>query len=182
MDLTEKTLSQEYKYKGRIVNIRLDKISLADKNTSYREVCEHPGGVCVIPIDQNGDIYLVRQYRYPFLEETLEIPAGKLNYGEEHYSCGLRELKEETGLIAGNYEYLGVIYPSPGFLNEKIHIYLATNLKEEQSCPDEDEFLLVEKLPQKKLLEKITKNEIKDAKTIIAYFLATEKINKRAGE
>lgn len=112
MDFTEKTLHQEYKFRGKIMSARVDDIELPNGKHAYREVCEHVGGVGVLPIDENGNVVLVRQYRYPYGEVIYEIPAGKMDHGPENAElCGRRELREETGFTAGRMIPLGAIYP-----------------------------------------------------------------------
>ena len=120
----------------------------------------------------------VKQFRYPFKEVLLEIPAGKINDGEEHYECGRRELLEETGASCENYEYMGVMYPSLAYLSEKIHMYLATGLSFSERHLDEDEFLDVVSIPMEKAVEMVMSNEIKDGKTQIAVLKAYYKLKK----
>lgn len=174
MDLTEKQLDSKILYTGRIVRVRLDHAMLHNGKEVTREVVEHPGGVTILPLDENGDVVMVRQFRYPFSEETLELPAGKLDPNESHFECGLRELREETGLIPSQYSYLGCIYCSPGFCNEVLHLYLARSFIKTEMDLDEDEFLSVEKLPFGKVVDLIMKNEIRDAKTVAAIFKAKQ--------
>ncbi|MDP4109606.1 MAG: NUDIX hydrolase [Bacillota bacterium] len=174
MELTESKIDGEYRYKGKIVNIRFDRVKLPDGREATREVCEHPGGVAILPLNDKNEAVLVRQFRYAYLEELLEIPAGKMNFpGEGHLDCGLRELKEETGITPREMIFLGCIYPSPGFLDEIIYLYLARGLKEGEPSPDEDENLLTETVPFSELKRMIAKNEIRDAKTIAAVFRAS---------
>ena len=141
MNLTEKTLSQEYKYNGRNLNLRVDEVELPGGHTSVREVVEHPGGVCIAALTDRKELLFVRQYRYPYGEALLELPAGKLEYGEDPLAAGKRELKEETGASAKEYTDLGKLYPSPGYCGEIIHMYLAAGLTFGEAAPDEDEFL-----------------------------------------
>jgi len=165
MNLTEKPVSQDYIYNGRIINLRVDQIMLPNGKSATREVIEHPGGVCVAAITENDEILLVRQFRYPYMEEILEIPAGKKDSGEDPLTCGIRELKEETGATAKNFFPLGVLYPTPGYCGEVIHLYGATELSFGEDNPDEDEFLECIKLPFERIVEMIISGEIKDAKT-----------------
>lgn len=178
MNLTEKTIGSEKIFDGRVIRVRRDTVELPNKHTSTREVVEHPGGVAIVPIDNDGNVHMVRQYRYPLRRECLELPAGKLEYGEDHRECGLRELGEETGMEAGNFEYLGVFCPSPGFCQELIHIYLATDLKQGKIHLDEDEFLEVEKYPLNKLIKMIHEGKIQDGKTVIGLLIAKDVLNK----
>lgn len=168
MDLSEKEVSRRYIYNGRIISLREDEVTLPDGKPAKREVVEHPGGVCVAALTDDRKLLMVRQYRRPYDEVILEIPAGKLDKGEDHRDCGMRELREETGFSAGHFEYFGHMYPTPGFCDEKIHIYFAWDLKQGERDPDEDEFLDVEEIPFDEVFDMVMKNEIKDAKTIAA--------------
>ena len=174
MEMREKTLSQEYHFKGHIMAARLDQVELPNGHTAAREVCEHLGGVGVLPIDKDGNIILMRQYRYPYDEIMLEIPAGKLDHGddEDAADCGLRELKEETGCTAGRIVPLGCIYPSPGFLTEVVHLFAALDLTDGEMQPDEDEFVEVVRLPIAEVEAMAERNEIRDAKTLVALYRA----------
>ena len=174
MEMREKTLSQEYHFKGHIMAARLDQVELPNGHTAAREVCEHLGGVGVLPIDKDGNIILVRQYRYPYDEIMLEIPAGKLDHGDDEVAadCGLRELKEETGCTAGRIVPLGCIYPSPGFLTEVVHLFAVLDLTEGEMQPDEDEFVEVVRLPIAEVEAMAERNEIRDAKTLVALYRA----------
>ena len=170
----EKAKTVQYVYKGNIINVRRDEVVFLDGQGSLREIVEHRGAVAVAAIDDDENIYLVRQFRYAFGEELLEIPAGKLEEGEtdDPLNAALRELREETGLTAEHISFCGVIYPSVGMLTEKIYIYTAHGLTKGECDPDEDEYLNVEVVPLKELDELIKKGEIRDAKTICAcYFL-----------
>ncbi len=172
MEIKEKCVSKSTVYSGLIVNVRLDKAELINGKQVPREVVEHPGGVGIIPIDENGDVTMVRQFRYPFGRELLEIPAGKMEQGEEPLQCAVRELSEETGYMADEMIYLGETYPSPGFCEEILHIYMARGLHSGQMHLDEDEFLKVEKMSVDKLVGMIMNNEIADGKTVIAVLKA----------
>lgn len=172
MDFTEKTISTKRIFDGRIINLKVDTVTLPNGHESTRELVEHPGGVGVIAVDDEKNVFMVTQYRKPFDEIVLEIPAGKLNYGENPLDCGMRELEEETGITADNYEYIGVYYPTPGYCLEKITIYLATGLKETRQHLDEDEFLDVHKIKLDTLFDMVMNNEINDAKTAIAILKA----------
>lgn len=173
MDFMEKTLTQRYEFEGRIMKARVDTVELPNGRTATREVCEHVGGVAVLPIDDEGNVYLVRQYRYPYGSEMLEIPAGKIDHGPEgHLSCGVRELREETGFTADHMTYLGEVYPSPGFLTEVLHLYCATGLHAGDCDPDEDEFVETVKMTVAELEQRIARGEIRDGKTIAAMYKA----------
>lgn len=169
MNLEEKTLSQTYAYRGRIIHLRRDMAELPDGSVADREVVEHPGGVCVAALTDRDELLFVRQFRYPYGEVVLELPAGKRDKGgEDPLECGKRELLEETGATAGHYRYLGPLYPTPGYCDEIIHLYLATDLSFGESCPDEDEFLEVERIPLTTAVDMVLNNQIPDAKTQVA--------------
>jgi len=168
MHLYEKTIKSEVIHEGKIIRVTQDTVELENGQTALREVVHHSGGVCVVPITDDGEILFVKQFRYPFKDVLLEIPAGKLNEGENHFECGQRELLEETAAIAGEFKYIGVMYPTTAYLTEKIHMYLAQGLSYEKQNLDEDEFLDVVKIPFEKAIEMIMNNEIPDAKTQIA--------------
>ena len=174
MDLTEKQISFDYKFKGKIVNLRVDDALLPNGTTAKREIVEHNGGVCVAPLDKDYNLYFVKQFRYPYMEIVTELPAGKLEKGEDPFEAGKRELKEETGATAGNYVDLGKLYPTPGYCGEIIHMYLATDLEFGEQNPDEDEFLEVYKIPLSKAVEMVMNGEITDSKTQIAILKAKE--------
>lgn len=165
MKLEETTVKRNYVYNGRIINVRKDDALLPDGRPCIREVVEHPGGVCIAPLTDDGCLVFVRQFRYPYMEVIYELPAGKLEKGEDPFDCGVRELEEETGCIAEEYRDLGKFYPSPGYCGEIIHLYAAKNLTATQVNPDDDEFLDVEKIPLDKAVEMVLSNEIRDGKT-----------------
>ena len=165
MELFEKTLKQEYKYEWRILNLRVDEAELPSGRTCVREVVEHNGGVTVAALTNDNELLFVRQFRYPYGEVVLELPAGKLEKGEDPFRAGIRELREETGAVAEKYVDLGVFYPSPGYTSETIHLYGATGLSFKEQQLDEDEFLNVEKIPLSTAVEMVLNNEIPDGKT-----------------
>lgn len=168
MHLCEKTIEKEVVFEGRIITVRKDKALLEDGTVAGRELVLHSGGVCVVPLTDENEVIMVRQFRYPFGEPLLEIPAGKLEPGEEHRSAALRELTEETGASCRSFDYLGVCYPSVAYLSEKIHMYLARGLDFGDSRPDEGEFLDVLRIPLEKAVRMVMDGEIPDAKTQIA--------------
>lgn len=166
MKLEEKTLSEKYIYNGRIINLRVDEVLLPNGNEAKREVVEHNGGVCVAPLTEDNCLLFVRQFRYPYKEVVLELPAGKLEKGEDAYSAGLRELTEETGAYAdGDMVDMGKLYPSPGYCGETIHMYMARVKKIGETHFDDDEFLEPEKISVSKAADMVMSGEIKDAKT-----------------
>ena len=166
MELLEKTVSSEIKFKGRIVTLRLDQAELPNGRVVSREVVEHPGGVVILPLHEDGTVDVVRQFRYPFQRVLTELPAGKLEYGEDHRLAALRELEEEVGVIPGELTYLGCLYVSPGFSSEVLHMYLAQGLRQGECHPDEDEFLEGERIPFQTLASQVLSGEISDGKTV----------------
>jgi ADP-ribose pyrophosphatase len=178
MKFFEKQVETETVYKGVIVNIRRDIAELQNGNRAEREVVEHPGGVGIVAVTNDNKVLLVRQYRYPMEEEMLEIPAGKLDNGEDPFKCAVRELSEETGCTAGKYVDLGVIYPSPGFCRESLYLYLALDLKAGEMHLDENELLSVEQVDIDTLIDMIMANELPDAKTVIGIMKAREYLSK----
>ena len=167
-DLTEKTISREDLFAGRVVSLHVDKVELPNGKTSSREVVEHVDGVSVLALDDENNVFTVTQYRYVFHRPILELPAGKLDPGEDPRTGALRELKEETGAVPESLESLGSIILSPGCFGETLHMFLARGLKMEEQQLDEDEFLNVERIPFDQLLERCLSGEITDAKTVTA--------------
>ncbi len=166
MNTKEITESAEYLYRGRIINLRKDTVTLPDGQTALREVVEHNGGVCVAALTAENELLLVRQFRYPYMEETLEIPAGKRDsVTEEPLVCGQRELREETGATAEKWVPLGELYPTPGYCAERIWTYFAADLTFGSQELDADEFLNVERVPLETAVGMVLSGEIKDAKT-----------------
>lgn len=170
--LAEKTVSSDIIYEGPIFTITHDTVELENKNTAVRDVLLHHGGVCVIPVTDGNEIYMVKQFRYPFRTVTIEVPAGKLEKGEDHSECGKRELLEETGCVCSEYIYLGEMYPTPAYNSEITHMYLARGLEFKNQKLDEDEFLDVVKLPLSEAVDMVMKGEIKDGKTQIVILKA----------
>lgn len=175
MELWEKTLESQTLFEGRIVTVKLDKAQLVNGAVVSREVVEHPGGVCILPLFDDGTVSIVRQFRYPFQQVVTELPAGKLEKGEAHRPAALRELEEEVGVTCGKLTYLGCLYLSPGFSSEVLHMYLAQELTQGQCHPDEDEFLEVERIPFAQLFQMVMSGEITDAKTV-ALVLKTKQL------
>lgn len=178
----EKTLSEEYFYKGAIINLRRDRVELENGAQANREIVEHPGGVCVVALTDQNEVLFVNQFRYPYHKMVREIPAGKLSRGEDPFECGKRELQEETGATAGRYTFLGDFYPSPGYCEEIIRIYLAEELTFGSQNLDEDEFLDVERMPLEQAVQLVLENKIEDGKTqaglLKAYLLVSRRAEK----
>lgn len=174
MDFTEKTVQKRYIYKGKILSLRCDDALLCDGTPCKREIVEHSGGAGALCVE-NGEVLLVRQYRYAYGEHVYEIPAGKLNAGENPKEAAARELEEEAGIRAERLELLHEAYPTPGYTNERLFIYRAFGCKRLHAHPDEEEFVETAWLPLAQVKEMLKTGEIKDAKTVIAlqaYFLA----------
>lgn len=165
MNLTETTIKESVVFEGKIITVCRDDVLLPNGKTAFREVVAHNGGVCVAPVTAEGEFIFVRQFRYPYKEVLRELPAGKLEKGEDPFEAGKRELEEETGCIAHKYIDLGEFYPSPGYCGERIHLYAATQLESTHMNLDEDEFLEVEKIPVEKAVRMVMSNEIRDGKT-----------------
>lgn len=180
MHLHEKTLESEKIYEGKILTLERDKVLLENGNEAYREVIRHPGGVCVVPFTEDGGVVMVKQFRYPHKSVMLEIPAGKLEWGEAHEACGRRELLEETGFTAGKFTYAGSLIPTPAYDSEVIHMYIAEELCPAEQKLDDDEFLELEVIPFVHVIDMVMNNEIQDAKTQIALLKAFVRKMKNA--
>lgn len=174
-NLKEKKVKSELVYNGNLLKVNRDEAILPDGSVSGREWIAHPGASAVIPLTEDGEVILVHQYRYPLQRVTVEIPAGKLDPEEEPLVCAKRELREETGMTALNFKYIGAFATTPAFTDEIIYLYLATGLVPGPDSTDPDEFIEVEKRPVANLLKSIEDGEIQDAKTIIALLLAARK-------
>lgn len=170
--MEEKTLNSARLYEGKVINLRVDTVELPDKKYSKREIIEHSGAAAVVPLTMDGHVILIKQFRKPIEEIIYEIPAGRLETKETPRNCALRELAEETGYSAGILEELITFYPSPGFSNEVIHIFVARDLTEGNAKPDEDEYLEVMKIPLEEALKMVEIGTIKDSKTIIGLLMA----------
>lgn len=161
-------------FNGRIINVHTDTVTLVDGKETHREVVDHNGGVAIVGLTDDNEVLLVRQFRYPYKEMIYEIPAGKLEKGEDSLEAGIREFREECGASAQEFQSLGEIYPTPGYCSEIIHLYLATGLSFGQQDLDDDEYLDVIRMPLGECVSKIMSGEIKDSKTIVAIFKLKE--------
>lgn len=179
MDLFEKKLSSRQVFDGVVVKLFVDEVELPDGTKSVREIVRHPGAVCIVPVTDDGQVIMVRQFRYAFGEVLLEVPAGKLEKGEDPYEAALRELEEETGAVAKNVEHIGELYTTVALFDEKIQMYLATGLSYKSAHPDEGELLEVVKIPLSTLVDMVMNGEIKDSKTQIALLKAHKILSSR---
>ena len=166
MELFEKTLSEKEIYDGKIINVHVDDIELPNGKTAIREVVEHPGGVCVAALSDRNTLTFVRQYRYPYHKVLLELPAGKLEKGEDPLAAGKRELEEECGVTCEKIIPLGCVYPTVAYCSEIIYLYLGLGLSKTNQHLDEDEFLSVEEIELDKAVEMVMNSEISDSKTV----------------
>lgn len=166
LKMTEKTLTSETIFEGKVLHVKKDSIELPNGKQSFREYAVHKGAVAVLPLTREGEVVLVKQYRYALGRVFLEIPAGKLDYvGEIPREAALRELREETGARCESLTSLGVLVSSPAILTEKIYMYLAEGLTFGETSPDEDEFLEIVRMPLALLVDMVMRGEIEDAKT-----------------
>lgn len=170
-----KILDSQKVFEGRVFKVTVDTVREGEL-TYQRDVVHHPGSAVIVPVHDDGTVTLVRQYRHPAVRYLLEVPAGTLDDGERPEAGAARELEEELGLVAERLEKLTEFFVSPGFLEEKMWVYLATGLSEGRAQPDEDEVLDVVRLPIGDVLEMITSGEIQDAKTIIGLILAAPRV------
>ena len=177
MVVNEKTVSRKTVFEGKIIKVHTDAVELENGMPAYREVVEHSGGVCVLPLTEDGKVHVVRQFRYPFQKGLLEIPAGKKEYGEDPLECGVRELQEEVGATADEMISLGYLLPTPAYDSECIYMYLARGLHYGEQNLDNGEFLEVETIPLAELENMVMAGEIEDAKTQIAVLKACVLMN-----
>ena len=171
MEHFEKTLKVENIYTGKIVTLNIETVLLPNENKTKREIVKHPGAVAILPITEEGEVVLVKQFRKALNSELLEIPAGKLEKDENPQECALRELQEEIGYTANRMTYIGTFYTSPGFTNEKVYIYKAEELLPSKLEKDNDEFITVIKYRKEEVLQMLEEGDIFDAKTGLAISL-----------
>ena len=182
--LIEKKLSSKEVFSGKLLHVFFDEASLPNGEIGTREWIKHPGACAVVPVFENGDIMLIKQYRYPMNQIFWEVPAGKIDKGESQDSTARRELAEEAGIKANNVEYVGHFYPGIGYSDELIHIYLAWNLETVAQNMDDDEFVIKERIPFKEAMDMVYSGEINDGKTIICLIRAWhhwQKVNGTKG-
>lgn len=180
MKLYEKTLNSETKFDGHIIKVILDDVELENGAAAKREVVCHNGGVCVAALTENNELLLVRQFRYPYKEVLLEVPAGKLEKGEDPFEAVKREQMEETGTTGENYISLGNLYPSPGYCGEIIRMWACRVAANGEQHLDDDEFLEVERIPLQEAVEMVLNNEIPDSKTQVAILKTAALVEKGA--
>lgn len=172
MIFEEKTIKTEKIYKGHIIELEKLTVTLPDGREAYRDVIRHKGAACILPLDKDGFIHVVSQYRKPLEKVSVEIPAGKIDEGETPYECAVRELSEETGLNAKSIKHVFSMATTPAFCDEIIHFFIATGLTQGDTHTDEDEFIKCDKIHISVLYEMLQKGEIIDSKTITAILLA----------
>ena len=165
MKLEETKISSQEIFNGVAIQLFKDEILLPNGHTGIREIIRHPGAVCVLPLTDDGDVIFVNQFRYALNKVTLEVPAGKLEKGEDPKEAALRELSEETGLTAKNIVHIGDLYTTPALIDEVIHMYIATDLTQGEQHLDYDEFVNTLKIPLSKAVDMVMAGEIKDSKT-----------------
>lgn len=161
------TINSQVAFNGKIIDVKVDTISLPDGKTAKREVVVRGDATAIVPIDEKGNVILVEQYRHPVGDMVLEIPAGMLEEGEDPKACAIRELEEETSFITNELTYITTMYPTVGFCTEKLHIYLAKNLQQGNFNFDDDEFIEVKKVPLEEAINMIYTGKIIDSKTIV---------------
>jgi ADP-ribose pyrophosphatase len=166
------TIARETIYRGHAFNIRRDEVRFPNQHTMHLDIIEHPGAVTILPIDAEGRILFVRQYRHATGKELLELPAGTLNVGEQPDTCALREIREETGFAAGNLIKLGEFYLAPGYSTEYMVVYLANELHPDPLPGDADEFITLEAIPIKQAYDLALNGDLQDGKSLAALLLA----------
>lgn len=178
--LHERILSEESAWRGRILDVHSAQVELPNGRVVGRDLVRHPGASAVVALTESGKIVVVRQYRTALDRVTVEVPAGKLDPGEDPLECAKRELREETGFSAKRINYLTTIATTPGFCDEVIHIYMATGLTFDGANPDDDEFVNVDLVPLSELIDAVLDGKIEDAKTVVGA-LACDAIAHRLG-
>lgn len=182
MTFEEKTISSERIYEGAILNLRRDKVEVINGRTSYREIVEHNGGVAMIAMKDDGKVIMIKQFRKPIEKVIMEIPAGKIEKGEDPYQTAVRELKEETGYTAGKIEFLTKFYPSVGYSMEALYIYLCTDLVQGATEFDENEALDIFEMDLDELFKMTVNGEVEDGKTAIGIMQAWARLKLKSKE
>lgn len=177
--MEEKTLESKLIFEGRVLGLKVDLIELPDGQQSAREVVVHPGAVAVVAVTEADEVLLIKQFRYPVGKVIWEIPAGKLEKGEDPLECAQRELAEETGHGAVQWTHLTTFFTTPGFSNEIMHVYLATGLFIDERTADDDEFIELHRIPLNEAVRMIAGGEIEDLKTIAGILLTLHKKHNR---
>jgi ADP-ribose diphosphatase len=178
--MTFEVISSDKKYSGRALALRVDRVRLADGKETGLEIIEHRGSVVMVPVDTDGGIWLVRQYRHAAGREILELPAGTLEAGENPARCAGRELREEIGMAAGNLTRIGGFFLAPGYATEFMHVFLAGNLHPDRIPGDEDEILRPEKISLMELRQRLEAGNLEDAKTVAALAIAMPRLAARS--
>lgn len=173
----EKTIHSDQVFCGRVFQVEVQTVQLHDGQPAKREIVRHQGGASILAVDEMQRVYLVRQFRKPYDQILLEIPAGKLEIGEDPADCAARELTEETGLRAEKIEWLATIYPTPGYCSEVLSIYLATGLTQGEANPDDGEHLTCHAYPLSEVMTMIDRGEIRDAKTMVALLTLSRRLS-----
>ena len=168
-------------YQGRVFGVRCDQVSLPNGKSVELDIVEHPGAVVLVPVDDQINLWFVRQFRHAGRVELLELPAGSLEPGEPPEACALREVREEIGMAAGHIEKIGEFYMAPGYSTEFLHVYLATDLRPSPLAADDDEFLSVETIPIRQVFEMVEAGQIHDCKTLASLYLARPFLGQMAG-
>ena len=174
--LYEKTISSETVFEGRVFTVEIKEITTPAGGKSTREIVVHHGGACILPVDDEGNCYLVKQFRSPFEKVMLEAPAGKIEKGEDPFDCVSREITEETGFVADKIECVGSIVATPGYCSEIITLYIGTCLKYEGGNPDENEYIATVKMPLKEAVKMADEGAITDAKTQVLLYKAARRL------
>lgn len=170
--MDETTVDSKLVFEGKVLNLKVDTVNLPNGKQAVREVVVHPGAVAVVAVTDADELVLIKQFRYPVGQVIWEIPAGKLEKGEDPLSCAQRELAEETGHGAEQWKHLSTFFTTPGFSDEIMYIYLASGLHTDKQTADDDEFIELHYIPFAEALRMISDGEIKDAKTIAGILLA----------
>ena len=174
--LYEKTISSETVFEGRVFNVEIKEITTPAGGKSTREIVVHHGGACILPVDDEGNCYLVKQFRSPFEKVMLEAPAGKIEEGEDPLYCASREITEETGFVAKNIECVGAVTATPGYCSEVITLFIGTGLETGDANPDLNEYISTVKMPLKEAVRMADDQEIEDAKTLVLIYKAARRL------